>query len=242
MPDDLQHRYIGAKIKTLPNGFEFKGKEFDQDGLRIVEYYHDAVSVIKPTLGDILQFIDATVKRVRRTHLESKTGTLKHYSDGDIIEVGNFDLSQISTQESLVRIGYEVEIVEGPSEGEVGIALALRENGNIVVSFSESNTTSEEEVPSDFVRIKYKVGDTVFVKFGAFAGRMGMVEGSNHRTLFVRESGTYEEVSNAKYIADNNNRKVCRCAQRKSSLSHTTTTDMRIRQYQRRTSRELLQR
>lgn len=229
-PGNLQHIYSSAKIKTLQNGFEFRGKEFDKDGFRIVKYYRDTVSVVKPTLMEIARFIDATVEHVRRTHLQSETGTLKYYSDRDIMEVGNFDLSQISKDESLISIGHEVEIVEGPSKGQLGIAVASPENGNVVVSFTDKDAATEEEVPSDIVRMKFNVGESVFVKYGAFAGRMGLVEGGDHETVFFRESGTYEEVSEEKYIEIGNNSEIGRCEQRQSSLSRTQTTDRHIEQ------------
>lgn len=191
---DIRHRYKLNKVKILPNGFEFQSKEFDEDGFRIIAYSRDSVSLIKPTLMDISQFIDGTVDHLRRKHLDSDTSAMIDYTDQDVIELGRFDLAQIS-KETLVRVGYEVEIVDGPSKGKTGIAVEVAANGNVLVSYTDRDTTTEDEVPADAVRIKFKVGDSIFVKFGVYAGRKGLVESADHRTLVVRESGTYDEAS-----------------------------------------------
>lgn len=152
----------------------------------------EAVELARPTLQQVSKFIDAAVEHVINTHEPST-----EYTDGDIWAAGHIDLRKLDF-DHLLKIGDEVEIVDGSRRGLNGLVTGIAKDGRINISSCPSDTLDsspvEFEESVEFVRAVFHKGQPVNVKVGTFAGRTGLVEAVDGGNLTVRESHTLKEV------------------------------------------------
>lgn len=179
--------------------YEFQGKPYSTDFFRIKKHSLSLVSDTTPKLSDISHFIDAAVEKLVSTHQQCATDVEDpdrrfRYTDGDVLKVGGFDLSKVSIEEVL-KVSYPVNILEEGTARTSGTIAQLTTNGTAVVAIDKTTPTVYLEVSITKLRIKFKPGDSVLAKFGAFAGKIGLVEKADTFMVIARETITNEEVS-----------------------------------------------
>lgn len=163
--------------------------------------FEDIVEV-RPTLQEIKVFIDAGIDRVlaKAQQDADKKGIDRQnveFSDADVWEAASITVKNLTT-ESLLKVGDEIDVVEGQFRGMSGVVLRPEEKGKIGVRASTKGEDGSKAVDIDLrtseVRPKFKVGDSVTVKLGVNAGRSGMVEHTDELYVYIREIDVNKEV------------------------------------------------
>ncbi len=198
-------------VKDSGDGFKFKGHFYDKNGFRIIGLRHYSVVETTPSLQHISIFLDAAIEEIEVDHLDPKKPDstskpikpIKDYSDDDIFQIANIDPLQLAA-ESYLNIGNVVEVFEGAQRGMLGRVVSVATNGTIQICETKHSETRSPPLLVDLslreVRLFLSVGESVSVKYGVFAGRVGVVEVVNGAHLVVRERGSFDEVSEAQHL------------------------------------------
>lgn len=189
--EDAIEKFSEKLVKTVGAGYELKGKYHEEAGFRVITVRRNAVQLAKPTLDRITQFIDAAIEKLINDH-----GDTIGYTDADIWHAGHIDLKTIRI-DSLLRVGDEVEIVDGEQQGLKGRIASTATDGKIRVLADtiEGPATLDIEEDVEAVSATFSKGQTVAIRMGTFAGREGIVEDVKNGHAVIRDSRTLQEVS-----------------------------------------------
>lgn len=191
--EDAIKEYTVKYVKTVGTGFELKGNLHDDRGFRLLMVGRDAIELTKPTMQQISDFTDAAIEYIINQHEDTRD-----YTDCDIWRAGHIDLKKLHV-ECLLKIGDNVEIVEGTRQGLRGRVANTAKNGKIQLLADMEDepglSTVEIEEELDVVRARFDIGQSVMIRIGTFAGRTGIVEDVNNGRVIIRESQSLKEVS-----------------------------------------------
>lgn len=191
--EDAVFEFGNKAITRRDSGYEHKSCFYEEDGFRILTIGRDSVELARPTLRQISKFVDAAVERVINTRDAST-----EYTDDDVWAAGHIDLKKLDF-DHLLKIGDEVEIVDGSRRGLTGVVTGIGKDGRIKIVSSPTDSLVpspvEFEESVELVRAVFKKGQSVNVRTGTFAGRTGIVESVDGGNLIIRESRTLNEVS-----------------------------------------------
>ncbi len=188
--------------------FEFKKNRYNEGGLRYLRFRHDAIDATRPTLEDIHPFLDAAMEKIIKYRedpemLDDGSMWMTRHTDDEVFDVANIKLEQLALENFLSK-GSEVEVMEGEQIGMTGRVVSVSTKGTITIAETNSNLLVNGspmlvEIQVRTVRPIFKIGDSVSVKSGVFAGRSGCIEEINGSVAFVREQVTREQVIKIMY-------------------------------------------
>ncbi len=128
---------------------------------------------------------------------------MTRHTDDEVFDVANIKLEQLALENFLSK-GSEVEVMEGEQIGMTGRVVSVSTKGTITIAETNSNLLVNGspmlvEIQVRTVRPIFKIGDSVSVKSGVFAGWSGCIEEINGSVAFVREQVTREQVIKIMY-------------------------------------------
>lgn len=196
--------YGNDKVIEKDHFFRFDKKSFTFEGLRVLEVPYRGLRECKPRLDEISEFVKAAVESIQNARQTEATND-KQFSfemvvtDDDIFHRGGIDISRL-TFDTLLKAGDEVEVCRGPVTGKRGRVKEVTKNDTVHIYFSATDdnevedTRTEMEIAILDVRAIFTPGQSVEIKYGLFAGRVGLVESIDNWNIGVREALTHNEV------------------------------------------------
>ncbi len=174
-------------------GYEYEGTTHTAKTVfRALYLRHDVLEPYQPTMTEISPFIDGVIERIV---VQSKDEDATYdFDDEELYKNGGILLEKLRI-ESLLEVGDEIEIIEGDM---VGMSRSSHRN------FEERHSTNRCEVG----RWRNRGSETSWMNFAlhfdqetpsqsrlvVLAGRTGLVEVIDEKTLIVRELNTLKEV------------------------------------------------
>lgn len=203
---DAVEEYGEEQVKIAGKGFEMFGKYYEKHGFTIVTLSHKEVDITRPTMHRIANFIDAALESLINPYYDDddETGThdetkQRFFCDDDIWQAGHIDINEVEV-DSLLRIGDDVEMIEGDKRGMRGVVSKPPSNGEVTLSIQDKDKeglsrTVEYTEREEYVRAVFERGHTVTIRIGIFAGQSGIVEEVEpDGKILVRENHTLREV------------------------------------------------